>query len=409
MRLNRLLAGVVLVFLAAMSGAFAEPGGVPAASPSVADVPTTIATLPHDSEGLAVDPRTGTMYTAEAPDAAGECAVRSVTLDGAVALIGFLPKPAGPCAPRGLDFRGGQLYISDQGAGPTGWVFEMNPATGVATTFASDAPGANGIVFDSSGNLWITDSLRGFGRVFKRDAATGVVQEMFRVPPVANGTTYGGRLTGPTAAGIGRFIANVPSGPQGEVKAVANGIAFIDRSDEAARLIGLGRPRFSTLYVADTTRGAIWAVQIDAQGNLAPGQTGCDPTLQDNALCDDVLWVSHPRLEGADGLWADRDRSLWVAANARQAIIRVDRSGTVTEVFRNPVNSQLLRSSADTPEGNRHLLEYPTSPVIVPVSGSPLIRKLCVASTDRPGRDNAPGTVGEIGGPGQDKGKISCF
>jgi streptogramin lyase len=409
MKLNRLLVGVVLVFLAALSGALAEPGGVAPVSALFAEVPTTIATLPNDSEGLAVDPKTGTMYAAEVPDAAGECVVRSVTLDGTVALVGFLPKPAGPCAPRGLEFRGGMLYISDQGAGSTGWVFEMNPATGVATTFVADAPGANGIVFDSAGNLWITDSVRGFGRVFKRDAATGIVQEVFRVPPVANGATYGGRLTGPTAAGIGRFIANVPSGPQGEVRQVANGIAFVDRSDEAARIIGRGRPRFSTLFVADTPRGAIWAVQIDAQGNLAPGQTGCDPTLQTNTLCDDVLWVSHPRLEGADGMWADRDRSLWVAANARQAIIRVDRDGTVTEVFRNPVNSQLLRSSADTPEGDRHILEYPTNPVIVPVNGSPFTRRLCVASSDRPGRDNAPGTVGEIGGPGQHKGKISCF
>jgi len=100
MRLNRLLAGVVLVFLAALSAALAEPGGVPPAGLPVADVPTTIATLPNDSEGLAVDPKTGTMYTAEAPDAAGECVVRSVTLDGSSALVGYLPKPAGPCAPR---------------------------------------------------------------------------------------------------------------------------------------------------------------------------------------------------------------------------------------------------------------------------------------------------------------------
>jgi sugar lactone lactonase YvrE len=406
MKSNRLSVGVVLVFVAALTAGLARSGVVPSAGRTLADVPTTIATLPNDSEGLAVDPKTGTIYAAEAPNAVGDCIVRSVTLDGNLSLVGYVPMPAsGACAPRGLEFRGGQLYISDQGTGSTGWVYEMNPATGFVTTFASGVAGANGIAFDSSGNLWITDGLRGLGRVYRRDAHTGAVQEVFRVPPIANGTTYGGRLSSPSAAGVGRFIAIVPS-VQAEVKAVANGIAFVDRNDGA---IVIGQGRFSTLYVADTTRGAIWAVLIDARGNLAPGQTGCDSTLQDNTLCDDAIFVSHPRLEGADGIWADTERSLWVAANARQAIIHVDRHGNVTEVFRNPVNLQLLRSSADTPEGDRHLLEYPTSPIIVPVKGSPFLTRLCVASTDRPGRDNAPGTVGEIGGPGQDKGKISCF
>jgi hypothetical protein len=34
---------------------------------------------------------------------------------------------------------------------------------------------------------------------------------------------------------------------------------------------------------------------------------------------------------------------------------------------------------------------------------------VCVTSIDRGPRDNWPGTVGEIGGPGQHKGKIFCF
>lgn len=108
-------------------------------------------------------------------------------------------------------------------------------------------------------------------------------------------------------------------------------------------------------------------------------------------------------------MWAEWDGTLWVAANARQGLVQVDRRGNVTEIFRNPVNSQLLRSSADTAEGNTHILEYPTNPVIVPAGGWHHARTLCVTSTDRLGRDNWPGTVGEIGGPGQDKGKISCF
>jgi streptogramin lyase len=370
--------------------------------------PTTLTTLPLDSEGLTVDPETQTLYTAEAPDASGECIVRRITMTGLVSIVGVLPKPSGPCAPRGLEFRPGHLYIADQGAGATGWVFDMDPATGLATVFAAGVPGANGIVLDSRGNLWITDSLRGFGRVYRRHATTGIVEEVFRVPPVANGTTYGGRLSVPNAFGIGRQIVYVPIGMNPEVKQVANGIAVVERSNDEGFAQGHGHSMV-TLYVADTARGAIWAARLDEKGNLAPGQTGCDPTLQDNTLCEDALFVAHPRLEGADGMVADRNGNLLITANSRQAIVRVDRWGGVTELFRNPFNTQLLRSSADTDEGNTHILEYPSNPVIVRGAGGPHTSTLCVTSTDRPPRDNWPGNVGEIGGPGQNKGKISCF
>jgi len=371
--------------------------------------PTTLATLAFDSEGLTVDPATQTLYAAEAPDASGECYVRGIALNGLVSTVGTLPKPAGPCAPRGLEFRGGRLYIADQGAAATGWVYEMDPASGQSTVFAAGVAGANGIAFDSDGNLWITDSLRGLGRVYRRDAATGTVTEAFRVPPVGNGTTYGGRLNVPNALGIGRQIINLPVGMQAEVRQVANGIAIVERYSDQAHTTGQGQPRTATVYVSDTARGAIWAARLDAQGNLAPGQTGCDPTLQENTLCEDTLWVAHPRLEGADGMVADSDGSLVIAVNARQAIARVDRNGRVTELFRNPFNSQLLRSSADSVEGNTHILEYPSNPVLIDRQRGPHAQTICVTSIDRGPRDNWPGTVGEIGGPGQGKGKISCF
>lgn len=414
MRPDRLSATSVL-FSVALSCALAqvEPQQTESVSQAglvLAAAPTTLATLPLDSEGLTVDPDTRTLYAAEAANSSGDCIVRSISMDGVVSFVGVLPKPAaGACLPRGLEFRGGRVYVSDQGTGATGWVFEMDPSTGQVSTFASGVPGANGIAFDSHGNLWITDSLRGQGRVYRRDAATGVVQEAFRVPPVANGTTYGGLLSIPTTSGVGRQFVNTPVGMQSEVRQVANGIAVVERYSDTAHAAGDGQPRFATLYIADTARGAIWAALLDEHGNLAPGQTGCNPTLQPNTLCEDSVFVAHPRLEGADGMWPDWDGSLWVAANSRQGIVRVDRRGRVTEVFRNPVNAQLLRSSADTAEGNTHILEYPTNPVIVPAGGWQTARTLCVASSDRPGRDNWPGTVGEIGGAGQDKGKVSCF
>jgi len=361
-------------------------------------IPTTLATFPFDSEGLTVDPETSTLYVAESPDSAGDCHVRAISMSGDVTAVGLVPRINGAaCGPRGLEFRDGVMYIADQGAGDLGWVFRMDPATGATSLFASGVPGANGIAFDSHAHLWITDSLRGQGRVFRRHAVTGSVEEILRVPPVANGTIYGGLLSLPSTSGIGRQIVHVPPGTQPEVKQAANGVAVV------------GRGAAATLYIADTARGAIWAAALDEHGDLVPGQTGCNASLQADTLCDDAVFTQHPRLEGADGMWVDRDGSLWVAANSRQGIARVDRQGRVTELFRNPLNAQLLRSSADTPEGDTHILEYPTNPVIVPAIGSPYGRRLCVTSSDRPGRDNWPGTVGEIGGPGRPKGKVSCF
>ena len=405
MTIHRFSALFVLLCCGALARVSAQGGGAPIG------VPHTLTTLPLDSEGLAVDRDTGTLYTAESPDSSGDCIVRSITMTAVVSFVGVIPRPVGePCAPRGLEFREGHIYIADQGTGANGWVFEMDPATGQATTFAVGVAGANGLAFDWRGSLWITDGLRGFGRVYRRSAATGVVEEMVRVPPVANGPTYGGRVNVPNASGIGRLIANVPSGPAGEVKHVANGIAVVDPfDDEAARAGAHGQSPLTTVYVADTARGAVWAIHLNRRGDVAPGQTGCDPTLQQDTLCDDALFIADPRLEGADGLWAGGDGTLWVSVAARQALVRIDRHREVTEIFRNPVNSQLLRSSADTADGNTHLLEYPTSVVIVPRAGSARLPKICVTSSDRPGRDNWPGTVGEIGAPGQDKGKISCF
>src|SRR5688500_1775101 len=83
----------------------ARDGGVEASHQIIGTAPTTLTTLPLDSEGLTLDPGTQTLYTAEAPDASGECFVRSITLSGLVSLVVTVPKPAGSCVPRGLEFR----------------------------------------------------------------------------------------------------------------------------------------------------------------------------------------------------------------------------------------------------------------------------------------------------------------
>jgi hypothetical protein len=120
------------------------------------------------------------------------------------------------------------------------------------------------------------------------------------------------------------------------------------------------------------------------------------------------VFVAHPYLEGSDGIALDRAGNIWSSANERNAIVVVTKRGDVLEVFRSPVNAATgLRNSADavpTAEANRHILEFPTSPVLVG-------RKFCTSQSDGDRRDNSPRAAGEIdaGGAVGRRGKISCM
>jgi sugar lactone lactonase YvrE len=238
----------------------------------------------------------------------------------------------------------------------------MNPPT--ATPFASGMPNTNGLAFDRDGNLWTGDGTAGNGIVWMI-TPDGVVQEMFRVQPMVNGL------------GVGRSANTQPENrPQ---PLVANGLAFTPSGD---------------LLIADTARGALWRVQFDRHGNIK-SNIGCDTTFAPNTLCLDNIFVAHPFLEGADGFVLDQEGNAWVSANERNAVLVVTPEGEVSEVFRNPADSKTrLRNGGP--------LESPTSPYIDGLT-------LCTANSDGGRRDNNPSSGGEIGGPGQDKGKISCL
>jgi hypothetical protein len=252
--------------------------------------------------------------------------------------------------------------------------------------FATNVPGTNGIAFDREGNLWTGDGTTGQGRVWRVSPAGGNCdpnapsgcEEVFRIQPMAN------------AKGVGRSNGTLQPGnttPNAQ-PLVANGVAF----DEEGQL-----------FVADTARGAIWKVRFQRDGSLR-SRTGCDTTFTANTLCMENVLVAHPQLEGSDGIALDRAGNIWADANERNAVVAVTRNGEVTEVFRNPVNAAGLRNSADTAEGNRHILELPTSPFL---SG----KRFCTASSDGNRRDNSPNSAGEVnsGGPVGARGKISCM
>src|SRR5262249_29694853 len=149
---------------------------------------------------------------------------------------------------------------------------------------------------------------------------------------------------------------------------VANGIEFAKN----------GR----TLLVVDTARGAVWQVGLDGDGRVAD-PLGCDPAYPADTLCPDALLVESPQLEGADGFVLDESGDLWVAANERNAIDVVDRSGRVVEFFRNPLDPATgLRNGGP--------LELPTSPMF-------LGHELCMTQSDGNRRDNSPNSAGEVG------------
>jgi hypothetical protein len=207
------------------------------------------------------------------------------------------------------------------------------------------------------------------------------VEEVFRIQPMNNSVAFGGDVPAP---GVGRANTTIPVGtPQ---NLVANGIAFNHQGD---------------MFVIDTARGALWKVQFDRQGNLQ-SPTNCDTTFTENTLCLSNVLVTHPILEGGDGIALDKAGNIWVDANERNAVAVVTKDGKVTEIFRNPVNTSGLRNSADLAVGNDHILEFPTSPFL---NG----KVFCTANSDGDRRDNSPNTAGEVTPAGPAVGKISCM
>jgi sugar lactone lactonase YvrE len=363
---------------------------------------TTLTTTPRAIEGLTGDNERN-LYTGGS--GTPPCPVWQINLHNPDLIpVGFIQPDAGNCAFTGIAFSAnGDLFVAD---GAAGRIYSFTPSAGspptVTIPFATGAPGANGIAFDKNGNLWASDGTTGQGRVWKitgpgaNCTSTPPVncEEVFRIQPMSNEVNLIDNV-----GGVGRDVRTLPPGTitvtpttrnaanaLGSQPLVANGLAFNKRGD---------------LFNIDTARGALWKIEFDLYGNLK-SPTGCDITFTANTLCLSNVFVAHPILEGGDGIALDREGNIWVDANERNAVAIVTRYGKVFEVFRNPVNAEGLRNSADTAEGNTRILEFPTSPF---VTG----KLFCTAQSDGNRRDNSPNTAGEVSPAGPNIGKISCM
>jgi sugar lactone lactonase YvrE len=348
---------------------------------------TTVATTPLGIEGLTGDDQ-GNLYVGARIGVAGQaCPVYRIAIDSpALVVVGLVPpvSETALCSPLGVAFdASGKLFAADSGN-----IYSFVPsaeAPPVADLFATGLPGANGIAFDRLGNLFVSDGGTTQGRVWKV-TPDAVVSEAFRVQPMSSDVNL---VDG--VGGVGRDVRGLPGGTvtiTPTSRAAANMLA-----SQAIVANGLAFDRFGNLLIADTARGAIWRARFDREGNLR-SRTGCDTTFAPNTLCLDSVFVAHPILEGADGIALDALGNVYVSANERNVVAVVSVLGRVFELFRNePDPVTRLRNNGP--------LEFPTSPF---VSG----RRVCTTSSDGGRRDNAPATAGEVGGPGQDRGKISC-
>jgi sugar lactone lactonase YvrE len=333
---------------------------------------TTVYKSPISIEGLTLDDA-GNLYVPQRGGAAG-CSIVRIDAEGGADQAGVtVARMNPPCNPAGLAFGpDGRLYLTGFGAAgdEIGVVrpSDGNPANPPAATgFATGTPGANGVAFDEDGNLYVSDGGTAQGRVFRVGPSGGAATVLFRVPPMAN------------AVGVGRQNQAVqPGSPPATQGIVANGLAFDKHGD---------------LFVADTARGALWRVELSRRGDLRT-RTGCDVTYTADTLCLDALFVQHPALDGADGIALDRDGTIWVDPNERNAIVTVDQHGRVSEFFRNPVDTANLRNGGQ--------LEFPTSPVLAG-------QRFCTASSDGNRRDNSPNTAGEARPASPVVGKVSCL
>jgi hypothetical protein len=357
---------------------------------------TTVFVPPAPIEGLTGD-NNGNFYVADRGSGGANCAVWQIdTNTNTVQQVGLI---TAACIPSGLAFdANNDLFITS----PAG-IYKLTPNAGSPTSgaalgslYATGVPGANGVAFLGN-NLFVTDGTENQGRVWKiASCATPPCPavEFFRIQPRRNVTTLGGNvapnpdpnINRPDGVGSERYTVPrhtiAPVNNLDRQGIVANGIAFSDNG--------------KTVFVSDTSRGAIWAAKLKNNGDL-DSNTGCDVTFHANTLCMDSLYVAHPLLEGVDGIALLRDQTILASVNERNAIVAINKQKEVKDLFQNAADQTTLLRNGRTGDPSAPM-EFPTSPFASD-------RKFCTSGADSPRRDNNPNT-----GMGNGEGsKVICL
>jgi sugar lactone lactonase YvrE len=204
--------------------------------------------------------------------------VRKRTPQGALSTFGTLPIQAFALGVKvGLD---GCVYTASTSLDPTipgAFVWRIC-AAGQVEQFAELDPtgGPNDLAFDDSGNLYVTDPVLG---------------QIWKVTPDGEPTVW---LAHPLLAGN-------PDNPVLIFRPLGvNGIAFDKHKHN--------------LYVSNLDFGQI--VRIAVQHNGSAGAVS--------------IFVSDPRISGADGIAFDKQGNLFVAVNAQDSLVSIAPNGAIT-------------------------------------------------------------------------------
>ncbi|HET6150080.1 MAG TPA: hypothetical protein VFH68_21240, partial [Polyangia bacterium] len=237
---------------------------------------TTISRTPLVVEGLTAD-GAGNLYAAGR--GGSPCSVWRFSISMKTAtIVGNIPSP---CSPNGLAFNAsGDLFIGDGER-----VYRLTPSDQTpptAAVFAAGVPIANGLAFDRGGKLWVSDGTTGQGRVWKV-TTDGTITEVFRVQPLANDVnlTSGadGGVDATPGVGVGGVGRDPRALPPGSLSVTPTTRAAADTAGSIAVVAnGLAFGPDGSLFIADSARGAIWKVALDAQGAVT-SPMGCDATF----------------------------------------------------------------------------------------------------------------------------------
>jgi len=280
--MKTILFALASLVAACTANATDDPSATESASLDAHPAPAVIArfdaTKGELPEGLAV--RHGSAYVSFAPIAT----IARVDANGEVTKYGEVPSTAGGTKgyTLGLAFDGdGALYVAQASFDPSvvPGIFRIPEGGGTATTPWASHPSMtfpNGLAFDASGALWISDS---GGAIFRADRA-GTTTEWKRDALLA----YDGAA-----------CANAPPFHVG-----ANGLVVTE----------------SDAWLTNTSTGALVRIPIAKDGTAGAATA----VVKDCALA------------GADGLARERDGAFVVALNAQNRLARVDARGTFTTI-----------------------------------------------------------------------------
>ena len=223
----------------------------------------------------------------------------------------------------------GRLYTSDTASRT---FYRFTPSSGSLETLGTLPRSATGMAFDAAGNLYMAS-----GDVILRVGSSALQGNQISATDVV---TFAMGVTGANGLAFdasGRLFAS--GGATGNIYLVASdGVTSTfasgltsEREEQRISTNGLAFWTDGMLYSSNTGTGSITRITVSADGTA--GQV--------------EQWVKDPLLIGADGITFAANGDLYVAANERNAIVRVSPQGQVTEVAVN---------------GNSGPLEFPASP-----------------------------------------------